>query len=309
MGNLTVGQLPGGQLQGGNLNNTNTFFFLVSGGLYDQYGRGCWWAVLVCDLEIPDGPPDPLFEVAPDGCLHYNGTSTFYACRAGRFGKVNYYLQQRDSTCRPVYLLADNDCTKPPSPSEMAGASNIPGQPHTIGDPMETPWPTRGPSAAAESTADWETLVSAATVETESDATTCDDDDGGTLFTATLSPDDGNGEPMTVTLGTASWISGSGTAPVLSALPAASTAAPSAVVNVTSISVVTFTVWTTAHVHTAGGPTTVTTVTIKEASGAKKAFALVVDVKAPDNAPGEQRGKGKKGKVLEPRERDHWLRA
>ncbi|KAK4462185.1 hypothetical protein QBC42DRAFT_327536 [Cladorrhinum samala] len=110
--NVTVGQLPGGQVQGGNINNTATLFRLEGGGLYDEEGRGCWWAdpttVLVCDIYPPDGP-DSLFHMSSDGCLRYNGSSTFYACRAGRHGRVNYYLEQKDPTCRQAFLHADDD--------------------------------------------------------------------------------------------------------------------------------------------------------------------------------------------------------
>ncbi|KAK0748305.1 hypothetical protein B0T21DRAFT_356280 [Apiosordaria backusii] len=115
--NLTVGQLPGGQLQGSKLTESATWFRLYNGRLLDQALRGCWWAspttVLVCDVPFSDAEePDQLFSVTTQGddqALTYNGTLSFYACKAGRYDKVNYYLKQPYATCYQVFLYIDPD--------------------------------------------------------------------------------------------------------------------------------------------------------------------------------------------------------
>nr|CDP22988.1 Putative protein of unknown function [Podospora anserina S mat+] len=115
--NLTVGQLPGGQLQGSKLTEPATWFRLFDGRLLDHALRGCWWApvstVLVCDVAFSDvEEPDMLFSVTTHGdaqALSYNGTFSFFACRSGRYDKVNYYLEQPDATCPQVFLHVDPD--------------------------------------------------------------------------------------------------------------------------------------------------------------------------------------------------------
>ncbi|KAK4196931.1 hypothetical protein QBC40DRAFT_342337 [Triangularia verruculosa] len=115
--NLTVGQIPGGQLEGSPVTESATWFRLYNGRLLDQSLRGCWWAwnstVLVCDVSFSDvEEPDQLFSVTMHGdhqALAYNGTFSFYACRNGRYDRVNYYLNQTDATCSQVFLHIDPD--------------------------------------------------------------------------------------------------------------------------------------------------------------------------------------------------------
>ncbi|KAK0668318.1 hypothetical protein QBC41DRAFT_277109 [Cercophora samala] len=115
--NLTVGQIPGGQLQGSKATDSATWFRIQNGRLLDHSLRGCWWApvstVLVCDVAFSDvEEPDQLFSITAHGdaqALSYNGTISFFACRSGRYDKVNYYLEQPDATCPQVFLHIDPD--------------------------------------------------------------------------------------------------------------------------------------------------------------------------------------------------------
>ncbi|KAK4241543.1 hypothetical protein C8A03DRAFT_30266 [Achaetomium macrosporum] len=98
-GDFVLSQLDGGQVLGirtTDLSNegTGTLFRLRHGVLYDSKLRGCWWAVLVCDL-FPPAHPHPLFEIDATQKLVYNSSFTsFWACPANA-GNNNADAQQQ----------------------------------------------------------------------------------------------------------------------------------------------------------------------------------------------------------------------
>ncbi|KAK4231164.1 hypothetical protein QBC38DRAFT_259858 [Podospora fimiseda] len=312
--NVTVGQLPGGQVQGGNLNNTAITFHLFAGGLYDDEERGCWWAdpstVLVCDIFPPDSP-DPVYEIADDGCLHFNGSSTFYACKAGRYGRVNYYLEQRDATCRPAYLVADNSCqsqaSPPPSPefTTVITTAVIPERTTTTissTTSLSTFHSERNTFISA--TAPFSTSISWYTRPTPSSIphrlpppsyNTTLLPSGSSYATGGLLPSETPlwqnttwYPPVLPTPTTTSY-------PILCGDTTTSTSTVTTTTTHTQIEVVpivTYTVWKTTHVHTPGGPVTVTTVTVTQGVEAAESTVEVVFALEVVEIGDEEEGKG-----------------
>ncbi|KAK3987771.1 hypothetical protein QBC44DRAFT_116194 [Cladorrhinum sp. PSN332] len=293
--NVSVGQLPGGQVQGGNLNNTATLFHLFAGGLYDDYGRGCWWAdpttVLVCDIYPPDGP-DALYHVAEDGCLHYNGSSTFYACKAGRYGRVNYYLEQRDATCRQAFLQADNSCETPMFPPIISTTTTT----SSFAGPSTTS--TSFTSSLTSVTSSSSPSSSSSSLSWSTRPTPCSPSPrlppGVTTGRPSGSVSGTGGQPATIS---PIWQNTTWAPPRVNT--SINTSTSSSTTQVEMIPVVTYTAWRTTHVHTPGGPVTVTTVTVTqrvEAAEATFAFAVeVVEVYDEDHV-GAREGGGKGGK-------------
>ncbi|KAK4167259.1 hypothetical protein QBC43DRAFT_367749 [Cladorrhinum sp. PSN259] len=320
--NVTVGQLPGGQVTGGNFNNTAALFHLIGAGLWDDEGRGCWWAdpstVLVCDILPPDGP-DSLFQIAEDGCLHYNGTSTFYACKSGRYGRVNYYLEQRDATCRPAFLVADDTCGTQPfgpvistvmltSTLSLASTSSFstPSTSYTARNTFTTvsdsstfiSWSTR-PTPSSPSPR----LPPGVTTRRPSLTVSGTGTGTGDISVAPETPIwqnttwQGTGGFTSVTsIASIVWGNTTTTITIASSTPSSSTSTTTSTITAAEIiPIVTYTVWKTTHVHTPGGPVTVTTVTVTQGVDAAQATAFAVEVIEVGVGVGDDSSQGGQG--------------